>query len=420
MVVRQYLKWMEQAPAGRRAEAVDPLVRAYFIADVSEREREAMEAAMTILLDDPSPDVRRALAQSLARHEDAPRHLIIALTQDRPEVAAPVLARSPVLLDAELVDAVATGTDYLQQAIAGRPVVSPPVSAAIVEVAGPEAIAVLLRNAAARLGLHSFQRLAERFGDDAEIRTLMFARVDLPIVVRQALIRRMSERLGERAAKDSWMPPRRIEALVRDACDKATCCLVAGAGEADRIALVEHLRGTGQLTTSLLVRVMCAGHMHFFEAALSSLAAMPAPRVYSILAEGRESSLRALFARAGLPERSHPAFIAALDVWRDLDFDGRPGDQYRFSRRMIERILTRYEDFTRSDLDDLLTMLRRLAAEAAREAARGFVEEYVRTPETPAVTAREGLEDEAEDGFAGDDMADEELFEDARPEAVAA
>ncbi|WP_169833481.1 DUF2336 domain-containing protein [Methylobrevis pamukkalensis] len=377
-LVRQYLKWMETAPAVRRAEAVWPLVRAYFTVEMPEEEREAIEAAMTVLLDDRSPDVRRALAEALAIQPDAPRHLIIALVQDQPDVAIAVLGRSPLLMDAELIDAVATGTPDVQTAIARRPRVSSPVSAAICEVGGLDSVKALVGNPGAAIAQISFRRAVERWGRAEDLRRLLFARRDLPIAARQALIRILTEQIGERARDDGSMPERRVDTLIRDACDKATIALLDGAAESDLVALVEHLRVSGQLSTSLLVRGMCAGHIRFFEAALASLADMPAPKVYAILLDGREASLLALFERASLPERAFPAFVAALEVWRDLDYDARPGDRFRFSRRMLERILTRYQDFSHSDLDDLLAMLRRLAADAAREAARGYVSEVVR------------------------------------------
>ena len=56
-----------------------------------------------------------------------------------------------------------------------------------------------------------------------------------------------------------------------------------------------------------------------------------------------------------------------------LDYDGREGDKPRFGRRMIERILTRYQEFAPGEVDDMLAMLRRLAAESARTAARDIL-----------------------------------------------
>ena len=64
---------------------------------------------MLMLLDDPSPLVRRALADALAASQSAPPAIVIALAADQPQIAAPVYALSPLFVDADLVDAVATG-----------------------------------------------------------------------------------------------------------------------------------------------------------------------------------------------------------------------------------------------------------------------------------------------------------------------
>ena len=66
MIVRHFLQWVRTAPAGNRAEATSALARAYLYSDLSRDDRIAAEGAMVMLLDDPSPLVRRALAEALA------------------------------------------------------------------------------------------------------------------------------------------------------------------------------------------------------------------------------------------------------------------------------------------------------------------------------------------------------------------
>src|SRR6202011_1760909 len=66
MIVRQFLQWVRTAPAADRADATSALARAYLYSDLSKDDRIAAEGAMLILLDDPSPLVREALAQALA------------------------------------------------------------------------------------------------------------------------------------------------------------------------------------------------------------------------------------------------------------------------------------------------------------------------------------------------------------------
>ena len=67
MIVRQFLCWIQTAPPGDRADATSALARAYLYSDLAREDRLAAEAAMTVLLDDPSPLVRRALADALRR-----------------------------------------------------------------------------------------------------------------------------------------------------------------------------------------------------------------------------------------------------------------------------------------------------------------------------------------------------------------
>ena len=66
MIVRQFLHWLRTAPPGERAEATSALARAYLYSDLSDSDRAAAEGAMIMLLDDPSPLVRQALAAVFA------------------------------------------------------------------------------------------------------------------------------------------------------------------------------------------------------------------------------------------------------------------------------------------------------------------------------------------------------------------
>jgi hypothetical protein len=73
-----------------------------------------------------------------------------------------------------------------------------------------------------------------------------------------------------------------------------------------------------------------------------------------------------------------PAFRAALEAWTE---EGgwsarRPGDA-GLRRRMVERVLTAYVPLAEGELDQLLAILRRFAAEAARDEARAFARDLV-------------------------------------------
>src|SRR6201994_3039508 len=111
MIVRQFISWVRTAPAGERAEATRALARAWIISDLTEEDRAAAEGALLMLLDDPSPLVRQAMAEVFARSTEAPGAIVQALSLDQPSVALPVLEHSPLLIDADLVDLIATGNN---------------------------------------------------------------------------------------------------------------------------------------------------------------------------------------------------------------------------------------------------------------------------------------------------------------------
>jgi uncharacterized protein (DUF2336 family) len=377
MIVRDFLIWMETAPAERRAEAAHALARAYLYAEVDDETRSAMEAALTLLLDDPAADVRMALADSLGSSDGAPRHIIVSLATDQADIAELVLSRSPLFIDAELVDIAAAVSGRLQLAIAKRPVLSNAVAASIAEVGDREACLTMLANKGAAIARISFRRIAERFAEEVAVRDALLEREDLPADVHQRIVRSVGDQLGALIIRKAWVPENRAKAVTREACDRATVAIAAETETEELSALVEHLRVTGQLTTALLLRAVCAGNVAFFETALAALSGAPHARIASLVRAGRISALRAAYNKAGLPPLAFDAFSAALDTWRQVAAEGGPKDRYRFTMQMVDAVIARYANITDGEANELATMLRRFAADQARDAARDFAKAAV-------------------------------------------
>jgi uncharacterized protein (DUF2336 family) len=372
MIVERFLQWIGTAPVARRAEAAHALARAYLYSPLEEEERVGLEAAMTVLLDDPAASIRLALADALAASDQAPHHIILALAGDQPQIAEIVAERSPLLLDSELVDMVAGGAPSLQTAIARRPRVSRAVAAALAEVAPVEACLALLANGGAQIARFSLDRIVERHGDEPELREALLARDDLPVEVRQALIGRLSRALRELVTERNWLAPERADQALREAAERATVAMAADAPPEVVSALVERLIAAEELTPALLMRAVAAGQILLFQLALAALSGVPRPRVAALVASGRAANLRALLARAGLPPRTYPAFAAAIDVIRDFDDDDGPTTDYRRATALIDAIVNRYQTEPDRELDQILALLRRFAAEARRAAARSY------------------------------------------------
>ncbi|MBX9911336.1 MAG: hypothetical protein K2Z25_21850, partial [Beijerinckiaceae bacterium] len=109
MIVRRFLLWARTANAQARAEGAAALAGAYLRSGMGDEDRREAETALISLIDDPSPLVRRAIAEEMATSPYAPRNLVLGLIADQSDVAALMLAHSPVLSEADLVDAAAIG-----------------------------------------------------------------------------------------------------------------------------------------------------------------------------------------------------------------------------------------------------------------------------------------------------------------------
>jgi uncharacterized protein (DUF2336 family) len=375
MIVRQFLQWVRTAPPADRADATSALARAYLYSDLSRDDRVAAEGAMLMLLDDVSPLVRTALARALAGSPEAPPSIVLALVNDLPDIAAIVLERSPLLIDADLVDHVGTGAAWAQAAIARRSPLPRPVTAALAEVGAPEACLIMVENPDADIPAFSLERLIERHGELAAVREALLARDDLSAAHRQALVVKLSASLAGFVVDRNWLEEGRARGIAREACEKATVTIAAASPPADAARLVRHLRESAQLTPGLMLRALLSGNVALFEQALVELSGLPPARVAGLVHDRRGAGLRALYERAGLPASAFPAVRAAIDAMHETGFAGDPGGPARLKRRMVERVLTGCEDYASADIEPLLMLLRRFATEAAREEARLFCDE---------------------------------------------
>jgi uncharacterized protein (DUF2336 family) len=376
MIVRQFISWVRTAPAGERADATRALARAWLISDLSEDDRAAAEGALLMLLDDSSPLVRQAMAEVFARSTEAPAAIVQALSLDQPSVALPVLEHSPLLIDADLVDLVATGNEETQCAIARRINLPASVGAAIAEVGHASAALELIENAYAELAPFSWDRIVERHGHLAAIRESMLVLEDLPAATRAALVAKLSETLAHFVVARNWLSADRAGRIANEARERSTVNIAARSGGEDMRGLIKHLRATGQLNAGLILRALLSGNVELFDQSLAELSGLAPARVSALVHDRGGASLHALLTRAGLPESTFGAFRVALEASHEFGFADTLGGAARLRRRMVERVLTQCETDGQS-AEPLLILLRRFATESAREEARLFCDELV-------------------------------------------
>ncbi|XJN84239.1 DUF2336 domain-containing protein [Mesorhizobium terrae] len=365
MVVSHFLKWVATAKVSERAAAASALARAYVNRDLPFEDRCAAEAALTFLLDDASSKVRAAMAEALSMSHHAPIQIIAALASDQPEVAAVVLARSPLLTDADLIDRVAAGQKATQKLIADRPSVSMTVAAAIAEIGEAEACLTLLANHGAVIASMSYRRIAERHGHLPALREALIAHETLPADCRHMLLVKLGEALRGAPLVLALMGTARAERVMRDACIKASVTLIDGTQAVEHRALVEHLRLRGDLTASFIIRTVAHGKVDFFGAALVALTGQSEQRVSALLAGGNDVALLALFASAGLSKATHGIILQALRIWREVANGKRVAGVQEVSWLMLKELGGQGAE------GDLAALVKSIHLDALRQNARG-------------------------------------------------
>jgi uncharacterized protein (DUF2336 family) len=376
VIVRRFLAWARIAPACARADATSALARAFLFAVMEPEERYEAEIALTVMLDDPSPLVHRALAEAIANAAEAPHHLITSLVALGGEAAALILGRTRLLSEAELVDAAAIGSERSQIAIACREELPATISAALAEIGSLGACTALLRNPTARPTEAALLRMLERFGMHAELREALLARSDLPARVRERLMGMVSFLLKSFIVERGWLNAERAEALARDAEQRGALALACDT-RLELREIVACLKEGGRLTPAFVVHALLSGRIELVAATLADLGGTPQSRVAAFLRENRRAPLLALLKRAGIPHWLAPVFPIALAEMRKAAIEGADATASTPLRLALRRILERIDGMEGEQSPRLIAYLRGLEAEAARGEARALAEAMI-------------------------------------------
>ena len=389
MIVRKFLSWSQTATAGERAEGASALARAYLYADLSEQDYDDAELALTTLLEDPSPLVRRAMAEAFARAEDSPHHIVITLAGDQSEVSSAILSRSPLLSDVELVNLLEVGDEFAQSAIALRPNLSQTISTVLAEIGHEHAVLALAQNCSAQLSDAAIQKIVDRFGSNSDITNALLLRPNLNPFLRYEISRAIANRLGRFVTECGWISDLKMMRVLNET-KESSAISIAGSECPDVSELIRHLRIQGNITPSFLLRSLLSGSKDIFLHAFIDLTQMQRDRVEGLIKNFRGSGFAALFAKAGLPNTLLHAFRAALSgiesVVKTADF----AHNGALLRPLIAHVMQECAGAGQLD-SQLMALLRRFEAEAARDAARTMAQSIVEEERNIASSQRIGI-----------------------------
>jgi uncharacterized protein (DUF2336 family) len=239
---------------------------------LTERERALMTEILDKLVGDFEGEVRRQLAERLADKPAAPPGLIDLLANDEIEVARPVLLRSRVLREADL--------------IAVRQEVSAPVADALVETGDTGVIETLLRNESAQISEATMSYLVEQARTVDSFQEPLVGRGDLDPELANKLYWFVSAALREHLLERFQIQVNELD----DALEAATHTLTSGAKAnppqptaAQKLARqIAQSRG---IDPALLLKVLRSGEIPLFEALFAEFSGIQPPRLQHVLYE---------------------------------------------------------------------------------------------------------------------------------------
>lgn len=350
-----------------RADTSEKIARQFSAGELSESEAKIAEDIFRALVKDVEVQVREALSVHLKASPDLPHDVALALAKDVDSVALPMLRYSEVLTDDDLIEIVRGRSGSKQIAIAQRPRVSANVADALIDTGNETAVARLVSNEGADLTERSLGRVMTKYESSESVSSSLSRRVNLPAAISDKLVEAITQRLQDYLSEKQELPADVASNLIFQARERATMSLVQfGSSDAELDTLIDQLHRKRRLSPSLLLRALCMGDVGFFERAVARLSNVPLQNARLLIHDQGPLGLESIYIKANLPKRWLPAFRAAVDLAAEADYDGGPNDRSRYVERMVERMLTQFEDpasrLAREDIDYLMAKLEQVAA----------------------------------------------------------
>lgn len=358
---------MADGSKAARADTAAKVAEEFDSQALSDSERQIAEDIFRTLVNDAEQIVRETLSTHLKSCPEVPHDVALTLARDVEAVSLPILRSSEVLTDEDLVEIVQGQSQAKQVAIAQRPSVSPKVADAVIDTGNETAVARLVSNEGAQLDEGAFDRVISDYQSSDAVSDSLSRRSNMPAAVQEQLVTMLTEKMKTALSAQSDLPADQLSNVLLQARERATLSLLGkGSSDEELEQLVEQMYVNGRLTASVVLRAIAMGDLAFFEVALARLAHIPVQNARILIHDEGRLGLKSLYEKASLPDRLYPAFRAGIDVSKDNDYDGGPNDRERYAARMVERLLTHFEDPTEGiaedDIDYLIGKLNQIAA----------------------------------------------------------
>lgn len=283
-------------------------------------------------------EIRQTLAQRLAKVDWAPAALVRMLAADEIQIARPVIAASPLLLDDDLLQLLVDCSIEHQIQVALRPDLGAAVARAIIAGGDPAVMTALATNRSAQIEATAFTELVDRSRQLAALRAPLTRHPSLDEDLALRLYQWVGEALRQAISDRFTIDPARLTQAVQEAAQASARTTAAQwdnapVAEDTDARLVAKLHAAGQLRPAYLIRALREEKLGVFAHGLATLGRFEVTQVHRALQGDTARPLFLACIAVGLDRAAFPALLTEI---RKLN-KGFPRDPDSSAWRLAER-----------------------------------------------------------------------------------
>ncbi len=265
---------------------------------LNEHERVLMNDILVKLLKNVEKSIRQTLSERLAESDEMSIELVTLLANDQIEVARPILEKSDLLRDEDLIETIRNRTDNHRLSIAIRAHVSTEVSEQLIEHGSEDVIEALVKNENADISEASIEYLVEESKSVDRFQEPLLNRNDLSFELAHKMYWWVSAALRRKIVEDFDVD----ETLLDDALEMVTKSTINKHDEdagvmAKAITLVKKLANERKLNIDFVIAALRQEKINVAVAGLAELSGLEVKVIWRVLRERSDESL-AVIARA--------------------------------------------------------------------------------------------------------------------------
>lgn len=279
--------------------------------DLTPEEKEIAGHILIRISREVESDVRAHLARKLSTSPNAPKDLILALAMDQIEVAAPVIAHSPLLDEQDLISIVTGKTREHRLRIAMRSGITAAVSNVLVKSNEPDVLEGLVKNNSAEISEAAMQYLVAESKSLENLRGPLIGRADLPDALAQKMLEFVSASLKQQILSNYTIDQDAIDAALSDIKSAPAEKTQSEGINSKARALIAKMHANGELTVNQTIAFLREKRLGLFLEGMAALSGLDANAVTNLAYEGEGQGM-AVISRAIGADRSQFATIILL------------------------------------------------------------------------------------------------------------